>query len=333
MNILVVGGAGYIGSHIVKQLIDSNHKVIVLDNLQTGHAEAVTKPATFIKGNVKDKALLRNLFTETTFDVVFHLAANSSVEESMKDPLLYFDNNVSGLITLLEVMNEFAVKTTIFSSTAAVYGDTSESLITEDAEIIPKNPYGESKRMMEKIIEWCHTAYNINYVVLRYFNVAGADLSGKIGEDHRPETHLIPIVLEVPLGKRAFITIFGNDYDTKDGTTVRDYVHVVDLATAHLLAMDYLLEGKESTIFNVGSSTGFSTLEIINKVEEFTQTKIPVKYGKRREGDPHSLIASSEKIEAILGWKPHYTDLDSIINSAWQWHVNHPNGYRNMNDN
>ncbi|MBO0472847.1 UDP-glucose 4-epimerase GalE [Enterococcus ureasiticus] len=327
MNILVVGGAGYIGSHIVKQLIDSNHKVVVLDNLQTGHAKAVTEPAMFIKGNVKDKPLLRNLFTETSYDVVFHFAANSSVEESMKDPLLYFDNNVSGLITLLEVMNEFAVKTIIFSSTAAVYGDTSEKVITEDTETIPKNPYGESKRMMEQIIQWCHTAYDINYVVLRYFNVAGADLSGAIGEDHQPETHLIPIVLEVPLNIRDFITIFGNDYDTKDGTTVRDYVHVVDLANAHLLAMNYLLEGKESTIFNVGSSTGFSTLEIINKVEDYTQKKIPVKYGNRREGDPHSLIASSKKIESILGWKPQYTDLNSIIDSAWKWHTNHPAGY------
>ncbi|EOL46347.1 UDP-glucose 4-epimerase GalE [Enterococcus caccae] len=329
MNILVVGGAGYIGSHIVKQLTDSNHKVIVLDNLQTGHAEAVTKPATFIKGNVKDKALLRELFSKTSFDVVFHFAANSSVEESMEDPLLYFDNNVSGLIALLEVMNEFAVKTIIFSSTAAVYGDTSEEIITEDTETTPKNPYGESKRMMEKIIQWCHTAYDIKYVVLRYFNVAGADLAGVIGEDHHPETHLIPIVLEVPLGKRNFITIFGDDYDTKDGTTVRDYVHVVDLATAHLLAMDYLLAGNDSTIFNVGSSTGFSTLEIIQSVEKYTQQKIPVKYGSRREGDPHSLIASSKKIKEVLGWEPLYTDLDSIIDSAWKWHTSHPNGYKN----
>ncbi|EOH92887.1 UDP-glucose 4-epimerase [Enterococcus haemoperoxidus ATCC BAA-382] len=329
MNILVFGGAGYIGSHIVKQLINSNHKVIVLDNLQTGHAEAVPKPATFIKGNVKDITLLRNLFTETSFDIVFHFAANSSVEESMKDPLLYFDNNVSGLITLLEVMNEFAVKTIIFSSTAAVYGDTSEEVITEDTETLPKNHYGESKRMMETIIQWCHTAYDINYVVVRYFNVAGADLSGTIGEDHQPETHLIPIVLEVPLGKREYITIFGDDYNTKDGTTVRDYVHVVDLANAHLLAMDYLLEGKESTIFNVGSSTGFSTLEIINKVEDYTQKKIPIKYDNRREGDPHSLIASSKKIESILGWKPQYTDLESIIDRAWRWHTDHPTGYEN----
>lgn len=202
-------------------------------------------------------------------------------------------------------------------------------MIIEDTESLPKNPYGESKRMMETIIKWCHTAYDINYVVLRYFNVAGADLSGTIGEDHQPETHLIPIVLEVPLGKREYITIFGDDYNTKDGTTVRDYVHVVDLANAHLLAMDYLLEGKESTIFNVGSSTGFSTLKIINKVEDYTQKKIPVKHGNRREGDPHSLIASSKKIESILGWKPQYTDLESIIDSAWRWHTDHPTGYEN----
>ena len=327
MNILVVGGAGYIGSHVVKQLADTENQIVVLDNLQTGHEKAVTKPAIFIHGDVRDKSLLRKLFAEYSFDVVFHFAANSSVEESMKDPLLYFNNNVSGLITLLEVMNEFAVKTIIFSSTAAVYGDTSESVITENSEITPKNPYGESKYMMEKIIQWCHTAYGINYVVLRYFNVAGADLPGLIGEDHRPETHLIPIVLEVPMGKREAITIFGNDYDTNDGTTVRDYVHVVDLADAHLSAMAYLLEGNESTIFNVGSSVGFSTLEIIHKIEEQTEKMIPIKYGERREGDPHSLIASSEKIKDVLGWTPLHTDLDSIIESAWSWHLNHPNGY------
>lgn len=327
MNILVVGGAGYIGSHVVKQLADTENQIVVLDNLQTGHEKAVTKPAIFIHGDVRDKSLLRKLFVEYSFDVVFHFAANSSVEESMKDPLLYFNNNVFGLITLLEVMNEFAVKTIIFSSTAAVYGDTSESVITENSEITPKNPYGESKYMMEKIIQWCHTAYGINYVVLRYFNVAGADLTGLIGEDHRPETHLIPIVLEVPMGKREAITIFGNDYDTNDGTTVRDYVHVVDLADAHLSAMAYLLEGNESTIFNVGSSVGFSTLEIIHKIEEQTEKTIPIKYGDRREGDPHSLIASSEKIKDVLGWTPLHTDLDSIIESAWSWHLNHPNGY------
>ncbi|MGG5343537.1 UDP-glucose 4-epimerase GalE [Enterococcus sp. AZ192] len=327
MNILVVGGAGYIGSHVVKQLADTENQIVVLDNLQTGHEKAVTKPAIFIHGDVRDKSLLRKLFAEYSFDVVFHFAANSSVEESMKDPLLYFNNNVSGLITLLEVMNEFAVKMIIFSSTAAVYGDTSESVITESSEITPKNPYGESKYMMEKIIQWCHTAYGINYVVLRYFNVAGADLTGLIGEDHRPETHLIPIVLGVPMGKREAITIFGNDYDTNDGTTVRDYVHVVDLADAHLSAMAYLLEGNESTIFNVGSSVGFSTLEIIHKIEEQTEKTIPIKYSERREGDPHSLIASSEKIKDVLGWTPLHTDLDSIIESAWSWHLNHPNGY------
>lgn len=327
MNILVVGGAGYIGSHVVKQLADTEHQIVVLDNLQTGHEQAVTKPATFIHGDVRDKSLLKKLFAEYSFDVVFHFAANSSVEESMKDPLLYFNNNVSGLITLLEIMNEFSVKTIIFSSTAAVYGDTSESMITENSEITPKNPYGESKYMMEKIIQWCHTAYGISYVVLRYFNVAGADLTGLIGEDHRPETHLIPIVLEVPMGKRDAITIFGNDYDTNDGTTVRDYVHVVDLADAHLSAMAYLLEGNESTIFNVGSSVGFSTLEIIQKIEEQTKKTIPINYGERRKGDPHSLIASSEKIKDVLGWTPLHTDLDSIIESAWSWHLNHPNGY------
>ncbi|MGC6770007.1 UDP-glucose 4-epimerase GalE [Enterococcus sp. LJL51] len=327
MNILVVGGAGYVGSHIVKQLIEADHKVVALDNLQTGHQAAVHKAAAFIKGDVRDKALLKMIFSDTSFDMVFHTAASASVSESIEKPLVYFDNNVGGLLALLETMNQFSVKNLIFSSTAAVYGDVSEGPITEETEVRPKNPYGESKHMMETILQWCHSAYDLNYVILRYFNVAGADLAGEIGEDHRPETHLIPVVLEVPLGTREGITILGSDYPTKDGTTVRDYIHVTDLSNAHLAAMQYLLEGNESTLFNVGSATGFSTLEIIRKVEEYTGTTIPITYGERRSGDAHSLVASSKKIQDLLGWQPKYTDLDTIIRTAWNWHKNHPNGY------
>ena len=328
MNILVVGGAGYIGSHVVKQLVEAEHKVVVLDNLQTGHVEAVSKKAAFIEGDVRNEELLREIFSIIQYDIVFLVAAYSSVAESASNPLIYFENNVSGLITLLKVMNEFKIKKIIFSSTAAVYGNCSDILITEDTETNPKSPYGESKLMMEKIIEHCRLSYDINYVALRYFNVAGADFSGEIGEDHSPETHLLPLILNVALEKDPSITIFGNDYDTKDGSTIRDYIHVVDLASAHLLSMNYLIKENRSNIFNVGTSAGFSTLEIVKYVELFTNTKISIVFGERRNGDPHSLIASSKKISHLLGWNPQFSDLDTIISSAWAWHQKNPNGYK-----
>lgn len=328
MNLLVVGGAGYIGSHVVKQLIEVGHSVVVLDNLQTGHVEAVHKNAAFIKGDIRDKDLLRNIFSLIHYDLVFHFAACSSVAESIKDPLMYFDNNVSGLITLLQVMNEFGIKHIVFSSTAAVYGNCTDACITEEAETTPESPYGESKLMMEKIIENCRLAYDINYVVLRYFNVAGADLDGELGEDHHPETHLVPLILKETLKKEPSITLFGTDYHTKDGSTIRDYIHVVDLASAHLSAMNYLIKENQSNTFNVGSSSGFSTLEIINHIETYTNTKIAIVYGKRRIGDPHSLVASNKKISHFLDWSPQFSNLDTIISSAWSWHQNHPNGYQ-----
>lgn len=329
MSFLVLGGAGYIGSHAVNQLINVNYDVIVVDNLQTGHEEAINKKAKFYKGDIRNKEFLNDVFKKENIEGVFHFAANSIVGESMKEPLLYFNNNVYGMQILLEVMNENNVKNIVFSSTAATYGEPNKIPITEDMETCPTNTYGETKLTMEKMMKWCDTAYDMKYVALRYFNVAGSKEDGEIGEDHNPETHLIPIVLQVALGKREFITIYGDDYDTEDGTCVRDYVHVEDLIEAHILAMKYLLNGGESNIFNLGSSQGFSVKEIVEAVRKVTGISIPEKIGDRRAGDPSKLIASSDKARKILGWNPNRTSIDRIINDAWTWYKSHKNGYQN----
>ncbi|GIM28785.1 UDP-glucose 4-epimerase GalE [Clostridium polyendosporum] len=327
MSILVLGGAGYIGSHAVYQLINKGYEVVVVDNLQTGHEKAIHPKATFYKGDIREKNFLRDVFEKETIDAVIHFAANSLVGESMINPIKYFDNNVYGTQVLLEVMNEFNIKNIVFSSTAATYGEPKQVPITEDMPTVPTNTYGETKLTMEKLMKWCDVAYGIKYVSLRYFNVAGARENGVIGEDHNPETHLIPLVLQVPLGKREFITIYGEDYDTKDGTCIRDYIHVEDLIEAHILAMLYLMDGGESSIFNLGSSQGFSVKEIIDAAREVTKHPIPAKVGERRSGDPSKLIASSEKAKKILGWQPKRTSIYEIISDAWKWHENNRNGY------
>ncbi len=327
MSFLVLGGAGYIGSHAVNQLVNSNHDVIVVDNLQTGHEEAINKKAKFYKGDIRNKEFLDNVFKKENIEGVFHFAANSIVGESMKEPLMYFNNNVYGMQILLEVMNENNVKHIVFSSTAATYGEPKQIPINEDIETCPTNTYGETKLTMEKMMKWCGRAYDMKYVALRYFNVAGAKEDGAIGEDHNPETHLIPIVLQVALGRREFITIYGEDYDTKDGTCVRDYIHVEDLIEAHILAMKYLLNGGESNIFNLGSSQGFSVKEIVEAARKVTKLPIPEKIGERRAGDPSKLIASSDKARKILGWNPTRTNIHRIISDAWGWHKTHKNGY------
>lgn len=324
MNVLVTGGAGYVGSHTVLELVRAGHKVTVLDNLQTGHKKAVNQQAVFIEGDVRDKKLLQQLFSNLEIDGVIHFAADTLAGESMKEPLNYFNNNVSGLVTL---MNQFGVKHIVFSSSAAVYGETDADSLSETADLNPQNPYGESKVMMETIVEWSRKAYGIHYASLRYFNVAGAEMSGLIGEDHSPETHLIPVILEVASKKRASAKIFGNDYATPDGTTVRDFVHVVDIANAHILAMDYIVANDVSEIFNAGSSTGFSVYEIIKSVAHYTTIEIPFEYEARRAGDSKSLVASSQKIQEILNWQPQYTNLKDIIESAWKWHSLNPEGY------
>lgn len=327
MTIAVLGGAGYIGSHTVAQLVKAGQDVVVLDNLITGHKRAVDPKARFYQGDIRDYHFLSQVFSKEKIDGVIHFAAFSIVPESMKDPLKYFDNNTSGMITLLEAMKQFGIKKIVFSSTAATYGEPKQVPIHEDDPQVPTNPYGESKLAMEKIIKWADVAYGIKFVALRYFNVAGAMPDGSIGEDHHPETHLIPIILQAAAGTRDGLQIFGDDYPTKDGTNVRDYVHVVDLADAHILAMKYLSEGNDSNAFNLGSATGFSNLEILNAARKVTGQPIPAKIGPRRPGDPSTLIAASDKARTILGWKPKFDDVEQVIATAWNWHQTHPEGF------
>jgi len=331
MKILVLGGAGYIGSHAVYQLIEQNHQVVVIDNLSTGHKDALHPDATFYLGDIRDLDFLRTVFKSEQIDAVIHFAANSLVGESMEKPLMYFDNNVYGTQVVLQAMIEFDVKSIVFSSTAATYGEPEIVPITEELPTRPTSTYGETKLTMEKMMHWCQEAHGIQYVSLRYFNVAGAREDARIGEDHDPETHLIPIVLQVALGKREFITIFGDDYPTEDGTCIRDYIHVEDLIDAHIRAVQYLQDGGESQIFNLGSSTGFSVKEIIDVARQVTGHPIPEKIGQRRAGDPSTLIASSEKAARILNWEPKRTEINRIITDAWRWHQNNPNGYQEGN--
>lgn len=329
MAVLILGGAGYIGSHMVDRLIEQGQEdVVVVDNLVTGHRAALHPEAKFYEGDLADKDFMRQVFKENPkVDAVIHFAAYSLVAESMIEPLKYFENNTSGMVNLLEVMREFEVKHIVFSSTAATYGIPEEIPILETTPQRPINPYGESKLMMETIMKWSDEAYGISFVALRYFNVAGAKPDGSIGEDHGPETHLLPIILQVAQGKRDKIMIFGDDYNTPDGTNVRDYVHPFDLADAHLLAVDYLRKGNPSSAFNLGSSTGFSNLEILEAARRVTGKEIPAELADRRPGDPDTLIASSAKAREVLGWKPQFDDIEKIIETAWAWHSSHPNGY------
>lgn len=327
MSIVVLGGAGYIGSHAVYQLIDEGYDTVVIDNLQTGHKGALHPKARFYQGDIREKDFLREVFKKEKVDAVIHFAAYSLVGESMEKPLEYFRNNVFGTQVLLEVMNEFNVKHIVFSSTAATYGEQEQMPITEEMPTNPTNAYGETKLTMEKLMKWCDTAYDMKYVSLRYFNVAGARPTGEIGEDHHPETHLIPVVLQVALGQRESISIFGEDYPTQDGTCIRDYIHVADLIDAHILALKYLQNGGESNIFNLGSSKGFSVKEIVKAARTVTGHEIPAKIAPKRAGDPSTLIASSEKARQILGWKPKRTSIQTIIEDAWNWHQAHPDGY------
>ncbi|WP_314579022.1 UDP-glucose 4-epimerase GalE [Enterococcus gilvus] len=327
MAILVLGGAGYIGSHTVDKLVSQNYEVVVVDNLLTGHRKAVHPKATFYEGDCRDKTFMRDVFTKESIEGVVHFAASSLVGESVEKPLKYFNNNVVGMESLLEVMEEFAVKNIVFSSTAATYGEPGVSPITEEVATNPTNPYGESKLMMEKMMKWCDNAYGMRYVALRYFNVAGAKADASIGEDHDPETHLVPIILQVALGQRDHLTIFGEDYDTPDGTCIRDYVQVEDLAAAHILALEYLNAGNPSNFFNLGSNNGYSVKEMLDAAREVTGKEIAAEVGPRRAGDPSRLVASSEKVKETLGWNPEYTDIKAIIETAWNWHVSHPHGY------
>lgn len=327
MAILVLGGAGYIGSHTVYELIDAGRDVVVADNLETGHIEAVHPKARFYQGDIRDRAFCDRVFESENIEGVIHFAANSLVGESMTNPLKYYDNNICGTKVLLESMVAHGVDKIVFSSTAATYGEPEKVPILESDRTLPTNPYGETKLSMEKMIRWTGVAHGIRFVSLRYFNACGAHVSGTIGEAHNPESHLIPLILQVPGNKREFISIFGDDYPTPDGTCIRDYIHVTDLAQAHIRAMDYLAAGGESDIFNLGNGVGFSVNEVIETARRVTGHPIPAQMRERRAGDPAQLIASSQKARTVLGWKPEHDSLEEIIASAWNWHKNHPNGF------
>lgn len=327
MTILVLGGAGYIGSHTVYELIDNGEDVAVIDNLLTGHEEAVHPKARFYRGDIRDREFLDEVFKKEKPDAVIHFAACSLVGESMEKPLKYYDNNLCGTKILLDSMVSNGIDKIVFSSTAATYGEPERIPILETDRTEPTNTYGETKLSMEKMFKWVGKAHGLRYVSLRYFNACGAHISGQIGEDHNPESHLIPLILQVPNGKREYISIFGDDYDTKDGTCVRDYIHVTDLAQAHILAVKYLQKGNSSDIFNLGNGIGFTVKEVVDCARKVTGHPIHAKITPRRAGDPAQLIASSEKAKEILGWKPEHNSLEEIISTAWNWHKNHPNGF------
>lgn len=327
MAILVLGGAGYIGSHTVYELIDAGREVVVADNLQTGFRAAVHPKAKFYQLDIRDRGALDTLFQAEDIEGVIHFAASSQVGESMSDPLKYYDNNLYGTMVLLQAMVAHGVDKIVFSSTAATYGEPERVPILEDDATLPTNCYGQTKLAMEQMMSWVSRAHGLRYVALRYFNACGAHMSGTIGEAHDPETHLIPLILQVPNGQREKISIFGDDYPTKDGTCIRDYIHVTDLAQAHILALDYLLGGGENDVFNLGNGVGFTVKEVIDVARSVTGHPIPAQVAPRRAGDPAQLIASSEKAVKVLGWKPQYADLGVIVSSAWAWHKAHPHGF------
>nr|KGO16006.1 UDP-glucose 4-epimerase [Oenococcus oeni X2L] len=327
MNVLVTGGAGYIGSHTVDRLLAHGDRVSVVDNLWTGHRQAVPDQAKFYEADVRDKTALKKIFDENDFDAVVHFAALTQVGESMKKPLFYFDNNTFGVISLLEAMRDHNVKKIVFSSSAATYGVPKHNPITEDEIQKPINPYGLTKLQMEQIMAWSDQAYGIKGVALRYFNVAGAKADGSIGEDHNPETHMIPNILMVAQGKKDKMVIFGDDYNTPDGTNVRDYVHVVDLADAHVLALEYLQRENKSNRFNLGTEMGMSNKQLISAAKKVTGIDFKVEIGPRRAGDPNALVASPKKAKEVLGWDPKLSNVEDEIKSAWNWMTKHPNGY------
>lgn len=326
MTVLITGGAGYIGSHTVRYFKAQNEDVVVADNLQSGHEESI-EPDNFYKIDIRNKDELDKIFKAHKIDAVIHFAANSLVGESMAKPFEYYHNNVYGMMCLLDVMKNNNVDKIVFSSTAATYGEPKGIPILEEDETNPSNTYGETKLTMEKMMKWFDQAYGIRYVSLRYFNAAGAHESGNIGEYHNPESHLIPLILQVPLGKRDKVYIFGDDYPTEDGTCIRDYIHVTDLASAHYLALEYLRNSNVSDIFNLGNGNGYSVKEVVETARKITGHPIPADIKERRAGDPAVLIASSEKAKRILGWEPRYDSLDKIIAAAWNWHSKNPYGY------
>jgi UDP-glucose 4-epimerase len=321
MKVLVTGGAGYIGSVTSEALLNAGHEVVVFDSLERGHRAAVDRRARFVRGDLRQRARIQRVLRDVKPDAVMHFAAYALVGESMEQPGLYFDNNVIGGLNLAAAMLEAGVRRIVFSSTCATYGEPERVPITEDCPQRPTNPYGESKLAFEKALDWYRRANGLHPVFLRYFNACGA--TERFGEDHEPETHLIPRILRVPLGRDAFVRVFGKDYDTPDGTCVRDYIHILDLAQAHALA----LETPHTGAFNLGNGRGYSVLEVVEAAREITGHEIPVRFAPRRPGDPARLIAAPDKARAHLGWRPEHDDLRDILRGAWQWHQTHPDGY------
>jgi len=323
-QILVTGGAGYIGAHTVKRLVRAGYETVVLDNLSTGHRD-FARWGAFIQGDVRDAALLDRIFATREIAAVVHFAAKSQVGESVREPLDYYDNNLAGAVELLAAMRRHGVGVIVFSSTCAVYGPPFDGLLAEDHPLLPISPYARSKRMIEAILEDCGRAYGLKSVCLRYFNAAGADPEAEIGERHIPETHLIPIVLQAALGQREGLSVFGEDYDTPDGTAIRDYIHVQDLADAHILALRRLFEGGPcAAAYNLGNGRGHSVRQVIEAARAVTGRDIPVRMAPRRAGDSPRLVGSAARARAELGWSPRFTDIREIIATAWEWHRREP---------
>ena len=329
MNVLVTGGAGYIGSHAVRELLAAGHGVVVYDSLVKGHRGAVPDGVPFVKADIRNAAVLAETFEVFPVDAVMHFAAASEVGESMANPAKYYQDNVAATLSLLDSLHKAKIKKIVFSSTAAVYGEPESCPISEDAALKPTNVYGRTKLIIEGMLADFAMAYGFSYVALRYFNAAGALPAGGVGEDHTPESHLIPLILKTALGQREAISVYGTDYPTPDGTCIRDYIHVTDLATAHVLALEHLLAGGGPRTYNLGSQTGFSVREVINQTKQVTGVDFPVKETPRRAGDPAVLVASSAKFQTDFPWQPRYSNLDTILRTAWDWHRSHPNGYGN----
>ncbi len=327
MNVLVAGGAGYIGSHAVRQLIEAGHRVVAVDNLYRGHGQAVDRRAVFHEIDLAETHALADVLAKEKIDCVMHFAALTYVGESVTDPLAYYDNNTAGTISLLKAMKTAGVKRMVFSSTAAIYGEPDSTPIVETARLEPVNPYGWSKWCVERVLrDYAASDREFAFVAMRYFNVAGAAADGALGEDHDPETHLIPILMQTALGQRDKITVFGTDYPTPDGTCIRDYIHVEDLCAAHIVAMNALRPG-DTRCYNLGIGKGYSVKEVIESARRVTGRDIPVEYGPRRAGDPAVLFADADKIQRELGWSARHTELDAIIATAWKWFERHPGGY------
>lgn len=328
MKILVTGGAGYIGSIMTRQLLDKGFEVVVVDNLSGGHRQAVDKRADFEKLDLADKKAVQGVFGKHQFEAVIHFAGVISMAESMKKPAKYFRTNTFNALNLFEIMVKTKVFKIIFSSTAGVYGNPVHLPIPENDPKNPTNPYGESKWMVEKILSWYDKIFNLRSISLRYFNAAGAGLKGKLGENHQPETHIIPLAVKTALGKRKVFKLFGTDYPTLDGTCIRDYVQVEDLCSAHLLALEALLKGAKTTAYNVGTGKGYSNKEVVEAVKKVTGVDFPVKECPRRPGDAAKLVADPSRIKKELGWQPQHSDLETIVKTAWQWYKSHPKGYQ-----